>query len=141
MNIPKIVTDFIESGEIQDMAASDPKSKGAFATGATWAACRIAELANTNSTTALKYDRKHNIFYCENCNEVIYEGKSSYRNLSLSFVQTKYKYCHNCGRRFKKSSHGENNESNIRYLLFVILLFLQINLVFLLITINFGHLI
>lgn len=103
MNITKIVTDFIQSGEIQEMANSHPERRGTFATGATWAACRIAEIAaSTPQVADLRIDRKHNIIYCGNCNEVIYEGKSSCHNLNLSFVQSKYKFCHNCGRRFKQ---------------------------------------
>jgi ATP:corrinoid adenosyltransferase len=42
MNIAKIVTDFIQSGEIQELANSQPEHKDAFITGATWAACMIA---------------------------------------------------------------------------------------------------
>lgn len=42
MNIAKIVTDFIQSGEIQELANSQPEHKEAFVTGATWAACMIA---------------------------------------------------------------------------------------------------
>ena len=42
MNIAKIVTDFIQSGEIQELANSQPEHKEAFITGATWAACMIA---------------------------------------------------------------------------------------------------
>lgn len=103
MNITKIVTDFIQSGEIQTLAKQQADKEDAFTTGAIWAACRIAETAaSTPLTTDLRIDRKHNLIYCGNCNEVIYEGKSSYHNLNLSFVQTKYKFCNNCGRRFKQ---------------------------------------
>ena len=42
MDIAKIIADFIRSGEIEDMANSHPEHRGAFATGATWAACMIA---------------------------------------------------------------------------------------------------